>query len=83
MGHTIRMMPPAYVKAYVADDADAEAICEAVMRPAMRFVPIKSSDEQAAGMALKTRNLLFVSAAKPPKLCANIWPKWGSWLRPG
>lgn len=60
-GHTVRMMPPAYVKAYVkrnkTDAADAEAICEAVTRPTMRFVPIKSAEEQAAGMVLKTREL--------------------------
>lgn len=61
LGHTVRMMPPAYVKAYVkrnkTDAADAEAICEAVTRPTMRFVPIKSTNEQAAGMVLKTREL--------------------------
>lgn len=60
-GHTVRLMPPAYVKAYVkrnkTDAADAEAICEAVTRPTMRFVPIKSPEEQAAGMVLKTREL--------------------------
>lgn len=58
-GHTVRLMPPAYVKPYVkrnkTDAADAEAICEAVTRPTMRFVPVKSPEEQAAGMALKTR----------------------------
>ncbi|WP_062212773.1 IS110 family transposase [Aureimonas sp. AU12] len=60
-GHTVRMMPAAYVKAYVkrnkTDAADAEAICEAVTRPTMRFVPIKTPDEQAACMVLKTREL--------------------------
>lgn len=60
-GHTVRIMPPAYVKAYVkrnkTDAADAEAICEAVTRPTMRFVPIKSPEEQAAAMVLKTREL--------------------------
>jgi transposase len=54
-------MPPAYVKAYVkrnkTDAADAEAICEAVSRPTMRFVPIKTPDEQAACMVLRTREL--------------------------
>jgi transposase len=62
-GHTVRMMPPAYVKAYVkrnkTDAADAEAICEAVTRSTMRFVPIKSPEEQAAGMVLKTRELFI------------------------
>lgn len=56
------MMPAAaYVKAYVkrnkTDAADAEAICEAVTRPTMRFVPIKTHDEQAACIVLKTRQL--------------------------
>ncbi len=55
------MMPAAYVKAYVkrnkTDAADAEAICEAATRPTMRFVPIKTPDEQAACMVLKTREL--------------------------
>lgn len=62
-GHTVRLMPPAYVKAYVkrnkTDAADAEAICEAVTRPTMRFVAIKSQQEQAAGMVLKTRELFI------------------------
>jgi transposase len=61
LGHTVRMMPPTYVKAYVkrnkTDAADAEAICEAVSRPTMRFVPIKTPGEQAACMVLRTREL--------------------------
>lgn len=61
LGHKVRIMPPAYVKAYVkrnkTDAADAEAICEAVTRPTMRFVPIKTPEEQAAGIVLKTREL--------------------------
>lgn len=54
-------MPPAYVKPYVkrskTDAADAEAICEAVTRPTMRFVPAKLREEQTAGVVLKTREL--------------------------
>jgi transposase len=50
-GHTVRLMAPQFVKPYVkankTDAADAEAICEAVTRPSMRFVPIKSADQQA------------------------------------
>ena len=61
-GHEVKMIPPIYVKAYVkrskTDAADAEAICEAVTRPTMRFVPIKSAEQQAAGLVLKTRDLL-------------------------
>ena len=61
-GHDVRMIPPVYVKAYVkrgkTDAADAAAICEAVARPTMRFVPVKTQEQQAAGMVLKTRELL-------------------------
>ena len=50
-GHTVRLMAPQFVKPYVKtnknDVADAEAICEAVSRPNMRFVPIKSIEQQA------------------------------------
>lgn len=62
LGHEVRLMPPAYVKPYVkrgkTDAADAEAICEAVTRPTMRFVPIKSEAIQAVLMQHKTRDLL-------------------------
>jgi transposase len=61
-GHTVKLMPPAYVKPYVKrgknDMADAEAICEAVMRPTMRFVPVKSAEQQANAMIYKVRDLL-------------------------
>ena len=61
-GHEVKIMPPIYVKAYVkrskTDAADAEAICEAVTRPTMRFASIKSAEQQAAGVVLKTRELL-------------------------
>lgn len=61
-GHDVRMIPPIYVKAYVkrgkTDAADAAAICEAVARPTMRFVPVKTVEQQAAGMVLKARDLL-------------------------
>ena len=62
LGHEVKLMPPAYVKPYVKrgknDAADAEAICEAVKRPSMRFVPIKSAAQQANAMIYKTRELL-------------------------
>jgi transposase len=61
-GHTVRLMPPSYVKAYVRrqknDAADAAAICEAVARPSMRFVPVKSVEQQAALMLHRARDLL-------------------------
>ena len=57
------MIPPAYVKPYVRrqknDAADAAAICEAVTRPTMRFVPIKSAERQAVLMLHRTRDLLM------------------------
>src|SRR5246127_338349 len=60
-GHEVRLMPPAYVKPYVkrgkSDAADAEAICEAVTRPTMRFVPVKSVEQQAALALHRTRDL--------------------------
>jgi transposase len=62
MAHQVKIMPPSCVKAYVrrgkTDAADAAAICEAVMRPHMRFVPIKTEDQQAALMLHKARELL-------------------------
>ena len=62
LGHEVRLMPPAYVKPYVkrgkTDAADAEAICEAVTRPTMRFVPVKSADRQAALLDHKARDFL-------------------------
>ena len=62
LGHTVRLMPPAYVKAYVkrnkTDAADAEAIAEALTRPTMRFVPVKSVDQQSMLMLHRVRELL-------------------------
>jgi transposase len=63
--HDVRLMPPAYVKPYVkrgkTDAADAEAICEAVTRPTMRFVAVKTREQQGVLMLHKTRDLLAVS----------------------
>jgi len=62
VGHEVRLMPASYVKPYVkrgkTDAADAEAICEAVTRPTMRFVPIKTAEQQAVLMLHRTRELL-------------------------
>ena len=62
VGHTVRLIPPAYVKPYVKrqknDAADAEAICEAVTRPNMRFVPIKTIEQQGCLVLHRTRHLL-------------------------
>jgi len=61
-GHEVRLMPPAYVKPYVRrqknDMADAAAICEAVTRPSMRFVPVKSEAQQALLLVHRALDLL-------------------------
>jgi len=62
LGHEVRLIPPQYVKPFVKraknDRNDAEAICEAAGRPGMRFVPVKTTTQQAQGMVLKVRETL-------------------------
>ena len=75
LGHEVRLMPPAYVKPYVkrgkTDAGDAEAICEAVTRPTMRFVPIKSVEQQATLSLHRTRNLLVRQSGRSER--GNGW----------
>jgi transposase len=63
LGHDVRLIPPAYVKPYVKrqknDAADAEAICEAVTRPNMRFVPVKNEEQQSVLVLHRSRDLLM------------------------
>src|SRR6202162_5576485 len=63
LGHSVRLMPPAYVKPYVKrqknDMADAEAICEAVTRTNMRFVETKTPEQQSCLMLHRTRHLFI------------------------
>ena len=63
LGHTVRLMPPAYVKPYVKrhknDATDAEAICEAVTRPNMRFVATKTPEQQSCLTLHRTRHLFI------------------------
>ena len=63
LGHDVRLIPPAYVKPYVKrqknDAADAEAICEAVTLPNMRFVPVKTEDQQVVLVLHRSRDLLM------------------------
>ena len=63
LGHEVVLLPPQYVKPYVKrnknDAADAEAICEAMSRPTMRFVPVKTTEQQAALMLAGTRDALI------------------------
>jgi len=62
-GHEVRLMPPSYVKPYVKrqknDAADAEAICEAVTRPSMRFVEVKTPEQQSVLVLHRTRQVLI------------------------
>ena len=62
LGHEVRLVPPIYVKPFVKrqknDTTDAEAICEAALRPTMRFVAVKGEEQQARGMLFRTRDLL-------------------------
>src|SRR6266487_5821864 len=62
LGHTVKLMPPSYVKAYLKrsknDANDAAAICEAVTRPSMRFVAIKTKEQQTGLMLHRTRQLM-------------------------
>ncbi|UWR39491.1 IS110 family transposase [Sulfitobacter sp. W074] len=63
LGHEVRLIPPSYVKPFVKrqknDAADAEAICEAAVRPTMRFVSVKSEETQGAAMVFRVRELLI------------------------
>jgi len=61
-GHTVKLIPPQLVKPYVKrsknDAADAEALCEAMSRPTMRFVPVKTAEQQAALMLVGMRGVV-------------------------
>ena len=81
LGHEVRLMPPAYVKPYVkrgkTDAADAEAICEAVTRPTMRFVPVKSRDQQAALSMHRARNLLVKQRTQLVNMMRGLLAEFG------
>lgn len=81
LGHTVKLMPPAYVKPYVkrgkTDAADAEAICEAVTRPTMRFVPIKSREQQASLSMHRTRDLLVKQRTQLVNMMRGLLAEFG------
>lgn len=81
LGHDVRLMPPAYVKPYVkrgkTDAADAEAICEAVTRPNMRFVPVKSAEQQAALALHRTRALLVKQRTQLVNMVRAVLAEFG------
>jgi transposase len=81
LGHEIRLMPPAYVKPYVKrgknDAVDAEAICEAVTRPTMRFVAMKAAEQQAALSLHRTRNLLVKQRTQLVNMIRGLLAEFG------
>ena len=81
LGHEVRLMPPAYVKPYVkrgkTDAADAEAVCEAVTRPTMRFVPVKSREQQAALSMHRTRDLLVKQRTQSINMIRGLLAEFG------
>ena len=68
MGFEVRLVPPIYVKPFVKrhknDAADAEAVCEAASRPGMRFVAVKSAEQQGEAMLFRTRDPDFDSLTR-------------------
>jgi transposase len=81
LGHEVRLMPPAYVKPYVkrgkTDAADAEAVCEAVTRPTMRFVPVKTPEQQAALSIHRTRDLLVKQRTQLINMIRGLLAEFG------
>jgi len=90
-GHVVRLIPPSYVKPYVrrskTDAADAAAICEAVGRPTMRFVPVKSTAQQAALLHHRTHDLLvrqrtmLITWIQQFLNRVENWPRGSAWCR--
>jgi transposase len=80
-GHEVRLMPPAYVKPYVkrnkTDSRDAEAICEAMQRPTMRFVPIKSEEQQAIASVHRVRAQLVRQRTSTANTLRSILAEFG------
>lgn len=87
LGHEVRLMPPAYVKPYVkrgkTDASDAEAICEAVTRPTMRFVAVKSPEQQAALALHRTRDLFVKQRTQLINMIRSLLAEFGIEIRRG
>ena len=81
LGHDVRLMPPSYVKAYVKrqknDTADAEAICEAVTRPTMRFVEVKTPEQQS--VMVLPRHADNADASTDPAVECHPWTHGRVW----
>lgn len=84
-GHNVRLIPPAYVKPFVKrqknDAADAEAICEAVQRPNMRFVSVKTEEQQASALVFRTRDLLVRQRTQTINAIRGHMAEYG-WIAP-
>ena len=83
LDHTVRLIPPQYVKPFVRrgknDRNDAEAICEASSRPGMASVPVKAAEPQAAAIVLSARELLVRQRTQLVTRCAATPPSSASW----
>src|ERR1700760_3208836 len=81
LGHEVGLMPPAYVKPYVkrgkTDAADAEAVCEAVTRSTMRFVLVKSPEQQAALSIHRARDLLVKQRTQLINMIRGLLAEFG------
>ena len=84
-GPRVRLIPPAYVKPFVKrqknDAADAEAICEAAQRPTMRFVPVKSEEQQASAVVFRARDLLVRQRTQIINALRGLLAEYG-WVAP-
>ena len=87
LGHDVKLMPPAYVKPYVkrgkSDAADAEAICEAVTRPTMRFVEIKSAEQQALLCQHRAREVMVGQRTQLSNTIRGLLGEFGVTIRRG
>ena len=87
LGHTVRLIPPSYVKPYVkrgkSDAADAEAICEAVTRPTMRFVEVKSREQQAILSLHRARDLIVRQRTQTINILRGLLAEFGIVLPKG
>lgn len=85
LGHDVQLIAPAYVRAFVKrqknDAADAEAICEAAQRPSMRFVPVKTEEQQAAAMVFRGRDLLVRQRTQISNALRGHMAEYG-WIAP-
>ena len=85
LGHEVRLMPPMYVKPYVkrgkSDAVDSEAICEAVTRPTMRFVEVKSEDQQALLSLHRGRDFLVRQRTQMINMIRSLAAEFSSRVR--